>query len=67
MAYEYTNKKGTKYFLHTTTVQLRGGNRTQIIYYFSREVGKNALDDVPDGFMVVENERTGLPVLKRKS
>lgn len=67
MAFEYTNKKGTKYYLHTTKVQLRGGNRTQVIYYFSRQVGENALDAVPDGFEVVENPRTGLPVLRRKS
>jgi hypothetical protein len=67
MAYKYTNKKGTDYYLHTTKVQLRGGNRTQVIYYFSRKVGDNALDEVPEGFEVVENERTGLPVLRRTS
>lgn len=65
MAFEYTNKKGTKYFLHSQVVTLRGGGRQQTIYYFSRKAGKNAIDAVPQGFKVVENTRTGLPVLKR--
>lgn len=67
MAYEYTNAKGQKYYLHTTTVQLRGGNRTQVIYYFAREVGDKALDEIPEGFEVKENSRTGLPILKKIS
>ncbi len=66
MAYQYTNKKGTTYYLHTTVVQLRGGNRQQTIYYFSRQVGPKAIDEIPAGFEVVENQRTGLPVLRRK-
>lgn len=66
MAYEYTNAKGTKYYLHQTLVTLRGGGRQQTIYYFSREPGSKAIDEVPEGFKVVENPRTGLPVLKRK-
>lgn len=65
MAYSHTNKKGTTYYLHTTTVTLRGGNRRQTIYYFAKTAGANALDAVPAGFKVVENSRTGLPVLKR--
>lgn len=67
MAYQYTNKKGTTYYLHQTTVMLRGGNRKQTIYYFSRQTGEKAIDNLPDGFEVVENQRTGLPVLRRKS
>ncbi len=67
MAYQYTNKKGTTYYLHQTNVQLRGGNRNQTIYYFSRQVGEKAIDAVPEGFEVVENQRTGLPVLRKKS
>lgn len=66
MAYEHTNAKGQKYYLHKTEVTLRGGGRVQTIYYFSREVKSNAIDSVPEGFMVIENSRTGLPVLKRK-
>lgn len=65
MAYEYTNQKGSKYFLHSTVVTLRGGGRRQTIYYFARQARKQAIEAVPQGFKVVENTRTGLPVLKR--
>lgn len=65
MAYAHTNKKGLTYYLHRKEVTLRGGNRLQVIYYFSKEPGENAINEVPEGFHVVENEKTGLPVLRR--
>jgi len=66
MAYTYTNKKGTMYHLHMKDVTLRGGNRKQTIYYFAKQPGMGAIDEVPMGFEVVENKKTGLPVLRRK-
>lgn len=64
MAYQHTNAQGRKYFLHGKSVRLRSG-RNQQIYYFAKEVRPEALDQLPAGFVVVENKRTGLPVLKR--
>jgi len=64
MAYSYTNKKGVKYYLHSKNVTLRGG-RKQTIYYFARDVRPEAIDKVPDGYKVMETERTGMPVLKK--
>jgi len=64
MAYSYTNKKGTTYYLHFKDVTLRGG-RKQRIYFFARDVRDNALDEVPAGYEVMETERTGMPVLKK--
>lgn len=66
MAYEHTNKKGEKYYLHNTQVVLRGSGKTQSIYYFSRKAGTKAIDSVPQGFSVVESKRSGLPVLRKK-
>lgn len=66
MAYQYTNSKGQDYFLHSKNVTLRGGDRIQRIYYFATDERKEAIDAVPEGFMVVESKKTGLPVLKRK-
>lgn len=66
MTFTHTNSKGTKYFLHTQQVVLRGSGRNQTIYFFRKEIKKNALDDLPTGFKVVENTKTGLPTLKRK-
>jgi hypothetical protein len=65
MAFSHTNSKGQTYFLHTKDVNLRGGRR-QTIYYFAREVKpKDSLDAMPAGYKVVENKRTGLPMLKK--
>lgn len=64
MVYKHTNSKGTQYYLHGKDVKLRSG-RTQRIYYFAKNVRAEALDEIPVGFKVVENSRTGLPVLKK--
>ncbi|MGQ9672301.1 MAG: hypothetical protein ACUVV5_04105 [Candidatus Aminicenantales bacterium] len=64
MAYEFTNKKGVKYYLHSRTVILKGG-RNQVIYYFARDVRPGALDSVPAGYQVIETAKTGMPILKK--
>jgi len=64
MAYEFTNSKGVKYYLHFKDVNLKGG-RIQRIYYFARDIRAGALDDVPAGYRVIETERTGMPILKK--
>ncbi len=64
MAYEFTNKKGVKYYLHFKDVILKGG-REQRIYFFARDIRDGSLDAVPDGFIVIETERTGMPILKK--
>lgn len=63
MAYAHTNSKGQTYYLHSKAVTLRGG-RLQTIYYFGKEVKDGALDELPEGKMIVENPKTGLPMLK---
>lgn len=65
MAYEFTNKKGVKYFLHFKDVNLKGG-REQRIYFFARDVRPGSLDEIPAGFEVMETERTGMPILRKK-
>lgn len=65
MAYSHTNSKGQDYYLHMKDVTLKGG-RVQRIYFFAREVkSEGAMDDLPAGYTVVENARTGLPILKK--
>lgn len=65
VVYEHKNKKGQKYYLHSRDVRLKSTGRVQKIYYFSRTQGKGACD-LPSGYKVVENPKTGLPFLKRK-
>lgn len=65
MAFEFKNSKGVKYYLHFKDVNLKGG-REQRIYYFARNVRPGSLDKVPDAYKVIETQRTGMPILKKK-
>jgi hypothetical protein len=57
----YKSKKtGQKYWLH---VKIRGNSK---VYYFSKDPA-NALFSLPWGYEVVENPKTGLPFLRRKT
>ncbi len=60
-AYSVKNSKGITYFLNA-----REGKNGAKLYYFSREAGDSSLDSMPEGYAVMENERTGLPMLKKK-
>lgn len=68
MSYSVQSKKsGETYYLYKQDVNLRGGRR-QTIYFFSRSA-QNAkgtpVASLPTGYEVMENSRTGLPMLKR--
>jgi hypothetical protein len=66
MAYSVKSKKsGKMYYLHTKQVKLAGG-RLQKIYYFAGVAGEGSLDALPAGYEVMENQRTGLPMLRKK-
>ena len=65
MAYQYKNSKGSTYYLHSRTTQLRNG-REQRIYFFAKEEKDGAINEVPEGYMVNETQN-GLPVLKKKA
>lgn len=65
MAYSVESKKSSKtYYLHSKDVTLNGG-RIQTIYYFAGKAGDNAIDSLPAGYEVMENARTGLPMLRK--
>ncbi len=64
MAYSHTNSKGVTYYLHSKDVVLRGGKK-QTIYYFAKDERPEAIDELPDGYEVVENPRNGFLTLKR--
>ena len=66
MAYSVKSKKsGKTYYLHTKNVTLRG-DRQQRIYYFAGKAEKDSLDELPAGYEIMENKRTGLPMLRKK-
>jgi len=64
MAFSHVNSKGQTYYLHQRDVTLKGG-RLQRIYFFGREAKEGAIDAIPEGMEIVENTRTGLPILKK--
>ncbi len=65
MAFEFTNKKGVKYYLHSKDVNLKGG-RKQRIFFFARDVRPGAMNELPEGYKVIETAKTGMPILKKK-
>ena len=66
MAYSVQSKKsGKTYFLHSRLQKLRGGQEVTL-YYFGGEAKEGAIDALPEGYVVSENTRTGLPLLKKK-
>ena len=65
MPYQRRNSRGQTYYLHRREATLAGG-RKQTIYFFAREVKPGAIDELPSGYEVMENSRTGLPLLKKK-
>jgi len=65
MAYSVQSKKtGRTFYLHKKTVTLRGG-RQQMIFFFAGNVREEAIDELPAGYAVGENSKTGLPILKK--
>jgi hypothetical protein len=63
-SYTHVNSKGTKYYLNSKEVTLRGGKK-QRIYYFSKDERPEGCE-LPDGFVVNENPRNGFLTVKRK-
>jgi hypothetical protein len=61
MAFEHNG-----YTLHAREIELKGGHK-QVIYFFSQRSPKSGVPvDMPEGYSVVVNKRTGLPYLKKK-
>jgi hypothetical protein len=66
MAFSVVSKKsGKTYFLHARRQKLKGGQEVTL-YYFGGEAKEGAIDAMPEGMEVTENERTGLPMLRKK-
>ena len=65
MAFQYKNKKGQNYFLHGKNVTLQNGRQQQIYYFAREEKAGETVDAIPSGYRIEENDRTGLPFLKK--
>ena len=60
-----SKKSGKTYFLHSRRQKLKGGQEVTL-YYFGGEAKEGAMDALPEGYEIMENERTGLPMLRKK-
>ena len=65
MACEHTNSKGNNYYLNSKDVTLKSTGRVQTIYFFSKD-SRSTGCDLPSNKQVIENSKTGLPMLKNK-
>lgn len=63
MAYTHTNTKGNTYILHGRTSVTSTG-KTRTLYFFAKDERDDALDAVPEGYMVSET-KSGMLVLKK--
>lgn len=64
-AFKYVTTQGKTYFLHGREQKLRNSKKSMTLYYFAKEVGANALAQIPEGREVFQNPRTQLPMLRR--
>ncbi|MEA3137807.1 MAG: hypothetical protein QOC71_2088 [Thermoplasmata archaeon] len=60
MAFEHNG-----YTLHAREIELKGGHK-QVIYFFSQRNPKSGVPvEMPAGYGLAVNKRTGLPYLKK--
>ena len=67
MAYSVVSKKsGKTFYLHTRETPLPNG-KVRRLFFFSGTQGEGALDALPAGYEIIENAKTGLPMLKKSA
>lgn len=62
-----SKKSGTTYYLHMRLTKLKGSGKEQALYFFAKKPKDGTLSELPHGYEVTENTRTGLPLLKKKA
>jgi len=62
---EHKNSKGVTYYLNCKNVKF--GGKMRDLYYFSKaKRPETYCENLPDGYTIIENKKTGLPLLKPK-
>jgi len=66
MAYKQKNSRDEEYTLYRMQIQWQKDNK-QVRYFFAKGTPKRGTPcDLPDGYEVVENEKTGLLFARKK-
>lgn len=63
MAYSHANSKGNTYYLHANERVTKTGKKTRT-FFFARDARDNALDEIPEGYVVAETA-SGMLVLRK--
>jgi hypothetical protein len=66
MAFSVKSKKSGKTYILQSRLQTLKGGQQVTLYFFAGEAKEGAIDALPAGYEVSENEKTGLPLLKKK-
>lgn len=62
---EHKNSKGVTYYLNCKNVKF--GGKMRDLYYFSKtKRPETYCENLPEGSTIIENKKTGLPLLKPK-
>jgi len=62
---QHANSKGVTYYLNCKKVKF--GGKMRDIYYFSKtKKNETYCEEMPEGYVVFENKKTGLPMLMPK-
>ncbi len=64
MPYSYKNAKGQTYYLNQRGPAGKTGKGK--LFFFSKNQSNETVDNLPEGYTIIENAKTGLPILKRK-
>ncbi len=59
MGFSHVNSRKQKYFLHSQVMK-----NGRALYFFSKK--DEGSIDLPQGYSIMENSKTGLPLLKKK-
>ncbi|MCF6313265.1 MAG: hypothetical protein L3J39_12515 [Verrucomicrobiales bacterium] len=63
----FSKKSGKTYYLHSSE-QSRKDGATTVLYYFAGDLREEGgVEVLPADYIVVENQRTGQPYLKKRS
>lgn len=66
-AYSHTSGvSGKTYFLHSRLQTIRGGQQVTLYYFAKIADWEHCISAVPPTHEVVENKKTGLPLLRKK-
>lgn len=63
--YAYTNSRGRTYYLNSKVVNLKSNGFQQRIFFFTKDLRETSCS-LPEGYIVREAAKNGLPVVSKE-